>query len=623
MSIGTKGRTGVAAAGNRRAFPSRFFAAFGCFVFLTLAPELANGADNSDAFEKEKNPPEVGLITRMRRQEESRQKQSEYDVKIAIPDVDAAERELEGLNNAVSNALKIAEQTRRTEEANSKGFFQSIVIAAALLGAGILVFRLMGPRIGFLSKVPEEEPGTSSASEEKSFADFVATFKVGPKRPSNYSSAIANDSKDDPITTSETRGPSPLKLFFDGAPKSIAVLRSLIQEITRVSADGPRHKLLVDLSEKIHGLKGMAGHSEVLPVWQLAAALEGLVKQLSEKNRNVTPSTLRTVASAVDLLEALSVPGVRTDLMSNPPIRLLAVDDDALSRHAVSFALKKALNKPDLAENGEAAMALVSHIKYDAIFLDVQMPGMDGFETCKKIHGTELNRAAPVVFVTCHSDFDARAKSTLSGGIDLIGKPFLTFEITVKALTLVFRERLNTANDLVAKPATEPGSQAVELSAGVVAKAFLTHAPEHVRTLRTRLEQVGAAKEEAKQEHLVDLYLAVHSLRAEAELAKFQPVVQLSSAVEVQLKKIIEDPKNSSASNLKMIGDALDLLGEIFALKTGADLASESAMQILLTGNDLETLMLAIRTRLKPEKEEVPAPLGESSPAEELVAAGK
>jgi CheY-like chemotaxis protein len=59
-------------------------------------------------------------------------------------------------------------------------------------------------------------------------------------------------------------------------------------------------------------------------------------------------------------------------------------------------------------------MALVSHISYDAIFLDVQMPGMDGFETCTKIHGTELNRETPVVFVTCQSDFDARAKSTLS-----------------------------------------------------------------------------------------------------------------------------------------------------------------------------------------------------------------
>jgi hypothetical protein len=44
--------------------------------------------------------------------------------------------------------------------------------------------------------------------------------------------------------------------------------------------------------------------------------------------------------------------------------------------------------------------------------------------------------------VTNHSDFNARAKSALTGAQDLIGKPFLTFEITLKALTLVLRARV-------------------------------------------------------------------------------------------------------------------------------------------------------------------------------------
>jgi two-component system sensor histidine kinase BarA len=115
---------------------------------------------------------------------------------------------------------------------------------------------------------------------------------------------------------------------------------------------------------------------------------------------------------------------------------VLAVDDDPISRNAISFALRKALSPPELAEHGEAALALATLKAYDVIFLDVQMPRMDGFEVCTRIHDTLPNRTTPVVFVTCHSDFDARAQSTLSGGNDLIGKPFLTFEITVKALTL-------------------------------------------------------------------------------------------------------------------------------------------------------------------------------------------
>ena len=113
-----------------------------------------------------------------------------------------------------------------------------------------------------------------------------------------------------------------------------------------------------------------------------------------------------------------------------------------ISRQALAHSLRKAFSQPDLAVDGETALAQASQQAYDVIFLDVQMPGMDGFELCTKIRDTVLNRATPVVFVTHQSDFDARCKSTLSGGNDLMGKPFLTFEVTVKALTLALHGRL-------------------------------------------------------------------------------------------------------------------------------------------------------------------------------------
>src|SRR6185369_4037234 len=174
----------------------------------------------------------------------------------------------------------------------------------------------------------------------------------------------------------------------------------------------------------------------------MAYALAGLLKQLAGNATEITPSVLRTVAGAVDLLEALCVRGLNPNLATEPPVQLLAVDDDAVSRLAISFALRKAFNEPDLAPDGEAALGLIARQSYDVIFLDVDMPGMDGFELCAKIRQTVGYRTTPVVFVTRHSDFNSRAKSTLSGGQDLIGKPFLAFEITVKALTLALRGRL-------------------------------------------------------------------------------------------------------------------------------------------------------------------------------------
>jgi CheY-like chemotaxis protein len=608
-------------------FPGMKWAREIILIAVVLGSFAAASAAETSASEKEKSLPEGGLIGRMRREEEAKKKQADANMRFAIPDTDAAQTELDSLNNTVSNAMRMTDQTRGAEEA-SGGVFRSVVIGTILLGAGIFLFRIFASQIRFLHNVSAEEadPASNNFAEEESFADFVAAFKVGPTRSRRNSADTARDSvQGEPLKAGESpvRASEPLQMFFGSAPRSVGVMRGLIQEITRATEEEARQILLLDLCEKVGDLKSAAGLQEVLPVWQLAAALEGLVKQLSEKNSNVTPSTLRTVASAVDLLEALSVPGVKSDMASNPPLRLLAADDDALSRHAVSFALKKALNKPDLAENGEAAMALVSHITYDAIFLDVQMPGMNGFETCAKIHRTELNRATPVVFVTCQSDFDARAKSTLSGAMDLIGKPFLTFEITVKALTLAFRGRLNRRDEVSCQPATVASAEAVELSPDVVVKAFFTHAPEHIRTLRTRFEQVGTAREGARQEHLVDLYLAVHSFRAEAELTNFHPVVQLSSAIEARLKKLIEDSKNPDASNLEMIGGALKLLADIFGSKVGADLASEPAMQNLSSGDDLETLMVALRARLKADKQQTPSATCDTVPVGELAAVGK
>jgi len=624
-----------------------------------------------ETVERERTLPEGGLIGRMRKEEEAKRKQAWSDPTKAIQDVDAAQRELEGLNNSVSNALRVAEQTKRAEEA-SGGVMAKVVIAAGILGAGIFLFGKFGPKIGFLHNVSDDDIRANNLAEEKSFLQFVAAFKVGPTPDRRYSNEAASDAEtDEPLEVRECRltAPGPLEVFLDSAPISVAIMRGLIQEITRATGEEARHKLLAQLCERVADLKCMAGRPGVLPVWQLATALEGLLRQLTERHNNVTASTLRTVASAVDLLEALSVAGIKSDLLSNPPMRLLAVDDDALSRHAVSFALKKALNKPDLAENGEAAMALVSAIKYDAIFLDVQMPGMDGFETCTKIHGTELNRVTPVVFVTCQSDFDARAKSTLSGGNDLIGKPFLTFEITVKALTLAFRGRLNRQCEFVPRYAPESHTGAVESfdepitnneitisfpqasaptklvlpteesekttagplphaaagssdSPDVVVKAFLTHAPGHIRTLRIRLEQVGTAGDAERQERLVDLYLAVHSFRAEAELANLPQVVGLSSAIEAQLKRSIEDAKNCGP-NPGPVGEALDLLGYIFASKVGGDLAHEPAMNTLSLGEDVQTLLAELASRLNPDQQQTASAMAEVSPAVDLVEAGK
>jgi DNA-binding response OmpR family regulator len=118
------------------------------------------------------------------------------------------------------------------------------------------------------------------------------------------------------------------------------------------------------------------------------------------------------------------------------------VDDEVISRRAITYALEKAKLKSVGVEKPEDAFKLLSENHFDLVFLDVDMPGMTGFELCTKLRGLPFHKKTPVVFVTSLNDFDNRTSSTMSGGNDFIAKPFLFIELTVKALIHVLRGKL-------------------------------------------------------------------------------------------------------------------------------------------------------------------------------------
>jgi DNA-binding response OmpR family regulator len=66
---------------------------------------------------------------------------------------------------------------------------------------------------------------------------------------------------------------------------------------------------------------------------------------------------------------------------------------------------------------------------------------MNGFELCTKIRTLKAHKKTPVIFVTSLTDFESRANSTMSGGSDLIAKPFVFMELAVKALIYILRAR--------------------------------------------------------------------------------------------------------------------------------------------------------------------------------------
>jgi DNA-binding response OmpR family regulator len=288
---------------------------------------------------------------------------------------------------------------------------------------------------------PSSGPASSSQSSESNYAvhGYSPEMLGQPTGGGGFPMLMGPTVRaDDSVFQSEL-----YQSFVNSKPEVLAGLRKSLQDFTKATDDKTRMPHLLELYRKVHALTGSAGIAGFGSIAQMTAALEVLLKELYEKPKNINASTLRTTAHSIDFLaEMFRVP--EPDSGEGPPANILVVDDEILSRRAITYALEKANLKAVNLEDANLALKVAVESNFDLIFLDVQMPGMDGFELCQKIRKHSTNRATPIIFVTSLTDFKSRAKSSLSGGTDLIAKPFMFIELTVKALTHVLRGRLNS-----------------------------------------------------------------------------------------------------------------------------------------------------------------------------------
>lgn len=231
--------------------------------------------------------------------------------------------------------------------------------------------------------------------------------------------------------------------FLNSGAEVLAQLRALLQAFVKSEGDSARLPNLFSLYRRIHSVTSNAAVAGLNPISRLCAALEALCKELYEKPKNINASTVRTVAQSIDFLAVLFDFSIIADSDFAPP-SILVVDDEAISRRAVIYALEKANLKCVGVEDPNTALKMLLENRFDLIFLDVDMPGLNGFEVCSRLRTFPTNAKTPVIFVTGLTDFESRARSTLSGGNDLIAKPFLFMELAVKAITHILKAQLNT-----------------------------------------------------------------------------------------------------------------------------------------------------------------------------------
>jgi CheY-like chemotaxis protein len=227
---------------------------------------------------------------------------------------------------------------------------------------------------------------------------------------------------------------------LSNAPDTLVNLRTSHQVFAKAELETLRQAELCEMHRQLRLLAGSAGLLGFQKIAQMANALEGLLIELLAKPQKITPSVVRTIAQAIDTLAFLFDQAASSQAETWVPPRILAVDDEIISRENICSALGKANLTAVSLDDPLAAQRLLGQEHFDLIFLDVEMPGQSGLDLCVKIREMATNRSTPVVFVTSHSDFGSRAQSTLSGGNDFIAKPFLLVELTVKALTWLFKK---------------------------------------------------------------------------------------------------------------------------------------------------------------------------------------
>ena len=114
---------------------------------------------------------------------------------------------------------------------------------------------------------------------------------------------------------------------------------------------------------------------------------------------------------------------------------ILVVDDTPANLEVISDVLSPAGYRVSIATNGERALKQLQSQRPNLILLDIQMPGMSGFQTCERIKLEPQLSAIPIIFLTALSDTESIVKGFSLGAVDYVMKPFREAELLARVQT--------------------------------------------------------------------------------------------------------------------------------------------------------------------------------------------
>jgi DNA-binding response OmpR family regulator len=149
--------------------------------------------------------------------------------------------------------------------------------------------------------------------------------------------------------------------------------------------------------------------------------------------------------------------------------KVLVVDDEPNLLHTLRYNLKQAGYDVVMAATGDEAITVASHERPDVVILDVMLPGVDGFEVCRRIRA---DSAVPILMLTARTEEIDRIVGLEVGADDYLTKPFSTRELLARVKAMLRRREL-IRRELSAAPSASERLISGDLELDVAAHSVL------------------------------------------------------------------------------------------------------------------------------------------------------
>lgn len=255
--------------------------------------------------------------------------------------------------------------------------------------------------------------------------------------------------------------------------------------------------------------------------------------------------------------------------------KILIVDDVSKNIQILGNILSQKDYQIAYAQNGQQALDICEVQDFDLILLDIMMPGIDGFEVCRKLKEDPKSHDVPIIFLTAKADLDSIIKGFETGGQDYITKPFNAAELLARVNNHLLirrqREQLKEINhnleDIVAKRTSELKNANHKLGVLDQAKSnFLSVISHEIRTplngvigLTELLNQTDI--DNSQREYLANLeevskrlvrFSDTALLITSLKIDSYHPEVLPVSLTNLINDSVIEFKKNTPNSDLKI-----------------------------------------------------------------------